>query len=106
MIGIFAGLVVGKPIGIVVSAGLLTWLTRVNLHPQLKWIELIGVGLLAGIEFIVSLLIPELSFSANSPYGDDAKIAIMAVYQPGWRRARRSNRSPVAIIAVCRPMKT
>ncbi|WP_291039021.1 Na+/H+ antiporter NhaA [Herbiconiux sp.] len=77
-IGIFVGLVVGKPIGIVVSVRLLTWLTRVKLDPLLKWIDLIGVGLLAGIGFTVSLLIAELSFGEDSPHGDDAKIAIMA----------------------------
>jgi NhaA family Na+:H+ antiporter len=76
-IGIFVGLVLGKPIGIVLSVRLLTWLTRVRLDPLLRWIDLIGVGLLAGIGFTVSLLIAELSFGEDSPHGDGAKIAIM-----------------------------
>lgn len=76
-IGIVVGLVLGKPIGIVLSVRLLTWVTRVRLDPALKWIDLIGVGLLAGIGFTVSLLIAELSFGAESLHGDDAKIAIM-----------------------------
>jgi len=76
-IGVVAGLVLGKPIGIVLSVRLLTWVTKVRLDPALRWIDLIGLGLLAGIGFTVSLLIAELSFDAESPHGDDAKIAIM-----------------------------
>ncbi|MFX9042698.1 Na+/H+ antiporter NhaA, partial [Acinetobacter baumannii] len=56
---------------------MLTLVTRVRLDPALKWIDLAGVGLLAGIGFTVSLLIAELSFPAGSEHTDDAKIAIM-----------------------------
>lgn len=76
-IGIVVGLVLGKPIGIVLSVWLLTLLTRVKLDPALRWIDMIGVGLLAGIGFTVSLLIAGLSFGADSAHGDDAKIAVM-----------------------------
>lgn len=76
-IGILVGLVAGKPIGIVLSVRLLTLVTRVRLDPALRWVDLVGVGLLAGIGFTVSLLIAELSFGAESLHGDDAKIAIM-----------------------------
>jgi NhaA family Na+:H+ antiporter len=76
-IGIVAGLVLGKPLGIVLSVRLLTWATRVRLDPSLRWVDLVGVGLLAGIGFTVSLLIAELSFGEGSLHGDDAKIAIM-----------------------------
>ena len=76
-IGIIAGLVLGKPIGIVLAVRLLTWFTRVRLDPALRWIDMVGVGLLAGIGFTVSLLIAELSFEEGSIAGGDAKIAIM-----------------------------
>lgn len=76
-IGVVAGLVLGKPIGILLGVRLLTLVTKVRLDPALKWIDLAGVGLLAGIGFTVSLLIAELSFPAGSPHTDDAKIAIM-----------------------------
>ncbi|MDQ1082623.1 MULTISPECIES: Na+/H+ antiporter NhaA [Microbacterium] len=76
-IGVVAGLVLGKPLGILLGVRLLTLVTRVRLDPALKWIDLAGVGLLAGIGFTVSLLIAELSFPAGSPHTDDAKIAIM-----------------------------
>src|SRR5690606_8331954 len=76
-IGIVVALVLGKPIGIVLSVRLLTLAPKAKLDPALQWIDLIGVGLLAGIGFTVSLLIAELSFGADSPHGDEAKIAIM-----------------------------
>lgn len=77
-IGVVAGLVLGKPIGILLGVRLLTLVTRVRLDPALRWIDLAGVGLLAGIGFTVSLLIAELSFPEGSAHTDDAKIAIMA----------------------------
>ncbi|MCK6066396.1 MULTISPECIES: Na+/H+ antiporter NhaA [Microbacterium] len=76
-IGIVAALVLGKPIGILLSVRLLTLVGRVRLDPALRWVDLLGVGLLAGIGFTVSLLIAELSFGEGSLHNDDAKIAIM-----------------------------
>lgn len=76
-LGVVAGLVLGKPLGILLGVRLLTLVTKVRLDPALKWIDLAGVGLLAGIGFTVSLLIAELSFPDGSPHTDDAKIAIM-----------------------------
>ncbi|WP_394685708.1 Na+/H+ antiporter NhaA [uncultured Microbacterium sp.] len=77
-IGVVAGLVFGKPIGILLGVRILTLVTKVRLDPALRWVDLAGVGLLAGIGFTVSLLIAELSFPEGSPHTDDAKIAIMA----------------------------
>ncbi|MFI8632845.1 Na+/H+ antiporter NhaA [Microbacterium sp. NPDC077663] len=76
-LGIVAGLVLGKPIGILLAVRTLTLVTRIRLHPALRWVDMLGVALLAGIGFTVSLLIAELSFPAGSTEGDDAKIAIM-----------------------------
>jgi len=76
-VGVVAGLVLGKPVGILLGVRLLTLVTRVRLDPALRWIDLAGVGLLAGIGFTVSLLIAELSFPDGSAHTDDAKIAIM-----------------------------
>lgn len=76
-IGVVAGLVLGKPLGIVLTTRILTAVTRARLDPALRWIDLIGVGILAGIGFTVSLLIAELSFGPESAHNDDAKIAIM-----------------------------
>lgn len=76
-IGIVVALVAGKPVGIVAVTWLTTRVRGINLDPALKWVDLIGVGLLAGIGFTVSLLVTELSFSATDPHHDHAKVAIL-----------------------------
>ncbi|WP_353987459.1 Na+/H+ antiporter NhaA [Ruicaihuangia caeni] len=76
-IGIVAGLVVGKPIGIVLATWVITRARGIRLDPALKWIDITGVGLLAGIGFTVSLLITELSFPGANPHHDHAKVAIL-----------------------------
>ncbi|MGO2747042.1 Na+/H+ antiporter NhaA [Microbacterium sp.] len=77
LIGIVLGLVVGKPIGITVATWLITRIRRINLDPSLRWIDIAGVGILAGIGFTVSLLVAELSFAAGSPHYDHSKVAIL-----------------------------
>ncbi|MFB0833439.1 Na+/H+ antiporter NhaA [Arthrobacter halodurans] len=77
-LGIILGLVVGKPIGIVGTTWLLTKTTRVNLDPALRWVDLVGVALLAGIGFTVSLLIADLSFAPGGTTNDHAKVGILA----------------------------
>ncbi|MGM7671489.1 Na+/H+ antiporter NhaA [Microbacterium sp. A93] len=77
VIGIMLGLIVGKPIGITLATWLVTRIRRVNLDPSLRWIDLAGVGLLAGIGFTVSLLVAELSFASGSDHHDHAKVAIL-----------------------------
>jgi Na+:H+ antiporter, NhaA family len=61
-LGAFLGLLLGKPIGIVgfVALAVKTGLTR--LPPGTNWQGLIGVGLLAGIGFTMSLFIASLAF--------------------------------------------
>lgn len=75
-IGILAGLVLGKPLGITVATWLITRLRGIRLDPALRWIDIFGVGILAGIGFTVSLLVTELSFSADDAHHDHAKVAI------------------------------
>ncbi len=75
--GVFLGLVVGKPLGIAAATWIITRVRRIDLDPALRWIDLVGVGLLAGIGFTVSLLVAELSFAAGSPHYDHSKVAIL-----------------------------
>lgn len=77
-IGIIAALVLGKPVGIVGTTWLLTKATRASLDRSLKWIDVFGVSLLAGIGFTVSLLVAELSFGQGSAHDDHAKVGILA----------------------------
>ncbi len=76
-IAVIAGLVFGKPLGILITTWLMTTFTRSKLDRSITWIDLTGIGLLAGIGFTVSLLVAELSFSADLPEHDEAKVAIL-----------------------------
>lgn len=77
-IGIIVALVLGKPVGIMGTTWLLTKATRASLDRSLKWIDVFGVSLLAGIGFTVSLLVAELSFGQDSAHDDHAKVGILA----------------------------
>lgn len=77
-IGIIVALVAGKPVGILAATWLTAKFTKATLDPDLKWVDLLGVSLLAGIGFTVSLLVAELSFGLGSPANDHAKVAILA----------------------------
>lgn len=76
-LGIIVGLVIGKPLGIVTATYALTRFTRATLDAAVRWVDLIGVGLLAGIGFTVSLLVGELSFGLGSPLNDAAKVGVL-----------------------------
>ncbi|GAA1144837.1 Na+/H+ antiporter NhaA [Microbacterium natoriense] len=75
-IAIVCALVIGKPLGIVAATWITTTVTRSRLSDGLRWVDLVGVGMLAGIGFTVSLLIGELSFPAGVAH-DAAKTAIL-----------------------------
>ncbi|MCW3768547.1 MULTISPECIES: Na+/H+ antiporter NhaA [Micrococcaceae] len=75
--GIILALVLGKPAGILGTTWLLTKFTRARLDSTFKWIDVLGVSLLAGIGFTVSLLVAELSFGNGSLHDDHAKVGIL-----------------------------
>jgi Na+:H+ antiporter, NhaA family len=75
--GVIAGLVVGKPAGVFVTAFLLAKFTHAALDDDLAWRDVLGVSLLAGIGFTVSLLIGELAFEYGTPAADDVKIGVL-----------------------------
>lgn len=77
-LAIVSALVLGKPLGIALTTWVLAKVARIRLDPALRWIDIIGVGLLAGIGFTVSLLVAELSFATGSSEHDYAKAAILA----------------------------
>ncbi|MCC2307474.1 Na+/H+ antiporter NhaA [Cellulomonas chengniuliangii] len=75
--GVALGLVVGKPIGILLATFLLVKLTKARLDASVRWLDLTAVACVAGIGFTVSLLIGELSFPASSPHSEHVKAAVL-----------------------------
>jgi NhaA family Na+:H+ antiporter len=76
-LGVIAGLVLGKPIGIFGTTFLLARFTRANLDEGLSWRDVFGVSTLAGIGFTVSLLIGELAFGYGTQANADTKIGVL-----------------------------
>ena len=76
-LAVIVALILGKTVGVTVATRIVTWFPGVNLPKGAKWIDFIGVALLAGIGFTVSLLIGELSFGQESMLGNEAKIGIL-----------------------------
>lgn len=62
VIGIAAGLIIGKPIGIFLFTKLLTLLKWGSLPAGVTWTHVIGAGFLAGMGFTMSLFITDLAF--------------------------------------------
>jgi NhaA family Na+:H+ antiporter len=75
--GVIAGLVIGKPLGVWLTAFLLAKFTHASLDDDLAWRDVLGVSLLAGIGFTVSLLIGELAFDYGTMTAADVKIGVL-----------------------------
>lgn len=75
--GVIAGLVIGKSVGIILGSWLVVRSGLTALPHGIRWGHIVGVALLAGIGFTLSIFIAELAF-ASSEYIDAAKIAIFA----------------------------
>ncbi|TYB40537.1 Na+/H+ antiporter NhaA [Micromonospora sp. AP08] len=77
VLGVAAGLVLGKAVGVFGSTFLLARFTRAELDEEITWADLAGLALLAGIGFTVSLLIGELAFGPGSPEDERVKVAVL-----------------------------
>jgi NhaA family Na+:H+ antiporter len=76
-LGILFGLVLGKPIGVVGTAWLVSKFTKASLSQGLSWWDVTTVGILAGVGFTVSLLINELAFKADHHTSSIGTIAVL-----------------------------
>ena len=76
-IGIVAGLVLGKPLGITLfcCAAIISGLCQ--LPAGLKWSHIVGAGMLGGIGFTMSIFITNLAFATNPADINASKMAIL-----------------------------
>jgi protein-disulfide isomerase len=97
-LGIVAGYVLGKPIGVVGASWLVTRLSRGRVLPPVGWASVAGGGTIAGIGFTVSLLV-----ASRSLEGDELEEATFGVLAAAvlataatWLVFRLTARLPVA----------
>lgn len=76
-VGVVVGLVLGKTIGVFGGTVLTVRLTRAELDDDLAWSDVLGLSLLAGVGFTVSLLIGELAFGDGSVADQHVKLGIL-----------------------------
>jgi NhaA family Na+:H+ antiporter len=76
ILGVLIGLVVGKPIGIMLTTSLLVRSGIASLPRGVTWSHIIGVSFLAGIGFTMSLFIATLAFGEGARL-EAAKIGIL-----------------------------
>jgi NhaA family Na+:H+ antiporter len=76
ILGIVFGLVVGKPIGILLFSYLSVKTGIASLPQEVRWSHILGGAMLGGIGFTMSLFLSELSFT-DPHIIDDARIAIL-----------------------------
>ncbi len=76
-LGIVVALVLGKSLGIFAMTWAAARFTRATLDPNLRWLDILGVSMLAGIGFTVSLLIGDLAFGASSTRAEHVKVAVL-----------------------------
>ncbi|MFZ1532772.1 MAG: Na+/H+ antiporter NhaA, partial [Chitinophagaceae bacterium] len=75
-LGIIGGLLIGKPLGILLLSFIAIKLKLASLPEGVNWLQLTGAGILAGIGFTMSIFITLLAFSDNNII-QYSKIAIL-----------------------------
>ncbi|BCR03571.1 Na(+)/H(+) antiporter NhaA [Desulfuromonas versatilis] len=99
-LGVALGLLVGKPLGIVLFSWLAVRLNLAELPNSASWLQMLGIGLLGGIGFTMSLFITNLAFH-QADLITDAKVGIFAasllaglvgyglLYRAAWPRRKK-----------------
>jgi NhaA family Na+:H+ antiporter len=77
-LGVAAGLVVGKLVGVFGSSALAIRLGFADLPANAGWLHLVGISLLCGIGFTMSLFIDLLAFADDVALQDAVKVGILA----------------------------
>lgn len=76
-LGIAAGLVIGKPVGITALSWLATKTKLCSLPEGVNWKSIAGVGMLGGIGFTMSMFITILAFGSQTELIDNSKLSIL-----------------------------
>ncbi len=76
-VGIFMGLFIGKPVGIVLASIAAVLLGICQMPLDLNWKHLLGAGLLGGIGFTMSIFITNLAFPDNALIVSASKMTIL-----------------------------
>jgi NhaA family Na+:H+ antiporter len=76
-LGVVLGLVAGKTLGVFGTTWLASTFTHARLDDDLSWWDVLGLSMLGGVGFTVSLLIAELAFGLGSEADERAKVGVL-----------------------------
>ena len=76
-LGILAGLLLGKPLGVTLLCLAATRIGLCRLPDELRWAHIFGAGLLGGIGFTMSIFITQLAFDGSDATVASSKLAIL-----------------------------
>ncbi len=76
-LGIMLGLMLGKPLGVVLFCFFAVIAGVCSLPEDLKWLHIVGAGILGGIGFTMSIFITNLAFPASVETINAAKMSIL-----------------------------
>ncbi|NED99214.1 Na+/H+ antiporter NhaA [Phytoactinopolyspora halotolerans] len=76
-LGVATGLVVGKTVGVTVTSWLAVRLGWGRLPTGTSWTTMVGLAMVAGVGFTVSLFITGLAFGDGTLPADDAKVGVL-----------------------------
>ena len=74
--GVISGLVIGKPVGVVLLSVIAVMLGICSLPADLRWRHIVGAGMLGGIGFTMSIFITNLAFSDQPELINASKMAV------------------------------
>jgi len=77
-LGIYLGLVAGKPLGVIIASMMAVRLGVCALPDSVSWRHIAGAGFLGGIGFTMSIFIANLAFPGDSTLIDGSKLAVFA----------------------------
>lgn len=75
-LGVFLGLILGKPIGLMLMSWLMVRFRLGRLGEGVRWAHMLGISIMSGVGFTMAVFINELAFSGD-PAQDHAKLGIL-----------------------------
>ena len=76
-LGIALGLLIGKPLGVILMCALAVMSGVCKLPPDVRWTHMAGAGLLGGIGFTMSIFITNLAFADHEVIVNSSKLAVL-----------------------------
>lgn len=76
--GVFFGLLLGKPIGIMLFSFIVVKTKLASLPENVNWIHMLGSAILGGVGFTMAIFVANLAFPAHPELIVNAKVAILS----------------------------